>query len=133
MPNTNFTSLTLLKNNGGLEVVGPYDPLLSGDQRIVGGAMIGFLIIQGDANDDPTVIVDGSTTWDFEPPGANGKFHDWSTIVPQFELPEGLDPAKKVRAIGTAVQVKRDPAVPATPPFVEMATWCVSMDLTVEV
>jgi hypothetical protein len=129
MPWGEFTRLTLLPNDAGLEVTGPFDPKVTGMQKVIGDALIGFLIIQQDAQDNPTVIVDDVAKWTYAPP-VNGRYADWVAVVPSAKvLAAGLQ-LGKVRAIGTAVQiVDYKPTDPHCPPGVEMFTWCVDQEV----
>jgi hypothetical protein len=129
-----FTKLTLLPNNAGLEVTGPYNPGILGEQKVIGDVFIGFLIIQQDAQKDPTVIIDDVAKWTFAPPNANGEYANWSTIVPGAKIQAAGGGAGlklgNVRAIGTAVQVTDyKPEDPHVPPGVTTFTWCVDKDV----
>ncbi len=130
-----FSKLTLLPNKAGLQVTGPYNPDITGGQKVLGDVFIGFLIIQQDDQNHPSIIVDGVAIWSYAPPDEHGKYRDWSTIVPWEKLenaggqdvPLRLD---KVRAIGTAVQVTDYmPSDPRVPPGVATFTWCVDQEI----
>ena len=130
MPVSQFTKLTLLPGDAGLEVRGTYDPKISGSQRVVGDVFIGFLIIQMDGG-NPTRIVDDVTRWEYAAPDpATGTYHEWSTIVDGAKVKNAGIVADKVRAIGTAVQNTIYADDPHVPPGVEYFTWCV--DQTVD-
>jgi hypothetical protein len=131
-----FDKLEIMAKTGDLLVRGPYRPGTTSDQEILGDVVIGFLIIQNDNEDNPTVVLDGvaqvSTT---DPPDDDGSY-EWAVIVPKAKVKAagngiGIQADKPTRAIGTAVQVTRYmPADPTVPPGVTMFTWCVGRAVT---
>jgi hypothetical protein len=128
MPWGQFSKVAILPDDLGLEVSGPYDPGITGQQTVLGDVFIGFLIIQNDRDGNPTVIVDDVAKWTFAPPDANGEYEGWRTVVPMTKVrAAGFEAHKETRAIGTVVQVTDyAPNDKKVPPGVATFTWCVN-------
>jgi hypothetical protein len=125
MGDTQFSTLQLNKDRS-ITASGPYDPKLTDQQTMIGRALILFMIVQNDQNDEPTIVADGFGQWSF--PLVDDPLPAWEGTIDAADVPDAMKPGD-VRAIGAAIQVKNYHLDPHNPPVVETVTWCVPQKL----